>query len=171
MTKSITFLLRLLVSVGANPYGNILLMLGHLDNWLLKYPHLPTLTLDIFALIWPKSHKKTHFGTKMFFFWPKDKIGGFRKYFHHDKLKNLTNTTYYHPLAHLNFGYSCPYMTKKSKKHILDPKCAFFDPKMKSEPSKNIVILTGAKKWHRSPTIIHLPTLTLDIFALIWPKN
>ena len=63
------------------------------------------------------------------------------------------------------------YMTKKSKMHILDPKCAFLDPKIKSEPFENIFILTGSKKWHMGPTIIHLPTLTLDIFALIWPKS
>ena len=63
------------------------------------------------------------------------------------------------------------YMTKKSKMHILDPKCAFLDPKIKSEPFENIFILTGSKKWHMGPTIIHLPTLTLDIFALIWPNS
>ena len=59
----------------------------------------------------------------------------------------------------------------KSKKHLLDPKCPFLDPKKMSETSEYICILTDSKNLAAGPSIIHLPTLTLDIFALILPTS
>ena len=93
-------------------------------NWpiWLTIIHLPTLILDIFALIWPKSQKKHIFDPKM-------KSEPSEKYCHPDRRKKVTYEPYYHPLAHVNFGYFCPYITKSKKKNILDPKCALLDPK------------------------------------------
>ena len=77
--------------------------------------HLSTFSFDILAVM-PKKFFKTNVGPKLCYFGPQNEDGAYQKDFHPDGLKKLTNIIYYHPLAHLKFGYFCPYMTKKFKK-------------------------------------------------------
>ena len=74
------------------------------------YHPLAHVNFGCFCLFITKKSKKAHFGPKMCFFLPKNEVRAFQKYFHPERLKKLTNTIYYHSLAHLNLEYFCPYM-------------------------------------------------------------
>ena len=108
----------------------------------------------------------------MSFFGPQKDVRDFRIYLHSDGLKKFSCGTFYHPLAHLNFRYFCPYITNKSKKTHFGAKMCFFGPRNDVRAFRKYLHSDGVKKltyrtyYH---PLKHL--LTLDIFALILPNS